>query len=527
MANVEHLEKLQQGVNAWNKWQQSHKEVKPDLSGADLRGADLSGADLREADLREACLNITNLNMAILSRANLSGADLLDANLREANLSGANLSSSNLSRSNLFRSNLIGVNLSKANLSGADLINTNLREANLKGASLYIANLKGADLNEADLQGANLKGAYLNGVYLQGANLNGAYLQGANLNGAYLQGANLNGAYLQGANLNGGYLRGANLNEADLSGVDLSETDLSKANLTQANLTKANLTRANLTKANLTVIRALETDFEEAILTGACIQNWNISSNTNLTNVKCDYIFLELGYSEETGQIIYTERYPQQENTNLEPRDFAKLVKKIKETVNLIFCNGINWQAFLTVYEQLKVELGADLWLIKAIENQEDGTLIVRIKAPSELDKKKIEQSFAEKYQTELDAINLELEEETKIGQDLQYDKTNLCEIIKLLAQVNHNEVEEKKLAETVAEIQQLLKNLEKSNPIETIADQMTVAAQAIEIVENNSTLKQRVIDGLKSEGTEAFKEALDNAVANVLVAAFQGWIEQ
>ncbi len=97
------------------------------------------------------------------------------------------------------------------------------------------------------------------------------------------------------------------------------------------------------------------------------------------------------------------------------------------------------------------------------------------------------------------------------------YDKTNLYEIIKLLAQTNHNEAQEKNLAEAVAEIQQLLENLEKSNPIETIADQMTVATQAIEIVENNSTLKQRVIDALKSEGTEAFKEALDNAVANVL----------
>ncbi|NEP06250.1 MAG: hypothetical protein F6K25_28230 [Okeania sp. SIO2G4] len=54
----------------------------------------------------------------------------------------------------------------------------------------------------------------------------------------------------------------------------------------------------------------------------------------------------------------------------------------------------------------------------------------------------------------------------------------------------------------------------------------MAVVTQAIEIVENNPTLKQRVIGALKSVGTEAFKEALDNPVANILVAAFQGWIE-
>ncbi|NET80156.1 hypothetical protein D5R40_25185 [Okeania hirsuta] len=90
----------------------------------------------------------------------------------------------------------------------------------------------------------------------------------------------------------------------------------------------------------------------------------------------------------------------------------------------------------------------------------------------------------------------------------------------------NIYEAQQKTLAETAAEIQQLLKQLEQSNPTETTAGQMAVVTQAIEIVENNPTLKQRVIGALKSVGTEAFKEALDNPVANILVAAFQGWIE-
>ncbi|NEQ74398.1 MAG: hypothetical protein F6K24_47465 [Okeania sp. SIO2D1] len=54
----------------------------------------------------------------------------------------------------------------------------------------------------------------------------------------------------------------------------------------------------------------------------------------------------------------------------------------------------------------------------------------------------------------------------------------------------------------------------------------MAVVTQAIEIVENNPTLKQRVIGALKSGGTEAFKEAINHPVANVLVAAFQGFTE-
>jgi hypothetical protein len=85
-------------------------------------------------------------------------------------------------------------------------------------------------------------------------------------------------------------------------------------------------------------------------------------------------------------------------------------------------------------------------------------------------------------------------------------------------------EAQPKSLAETAAEIQQLLRQLEESNPTNTTAGQMAVATQAIEIVESNPTLKQRVVGALQSAGTEAFKEALDHPVANILVAAFEGW---
>ena len=81
-------------------------------------------------------------------------------------------------------------------------------------------------------------------------------------------------------------------------------------------------------------------------------------------------------------------------------------------------------------------------------------------------------------------------------------------------------------LAEAAQEIQQLLKHLEQSNPTETTVNQMAFATQAIEVIKNRPTLKQRVIGVLKSAGTEAFKEAINHPVTNILVAGFQGWIE-
>jgi Pentapeptide repeats (8 copies) len=66
VANPEHFELLQQGVDSWNAWRRGNPSIVPDLSGADLRRANLIEADL--------------------SRANLSGANLSEAKFAEANL---------------------------------------------------------------------------------------------------------------------------------------------------------------------------------------------------------------------------------------------------------------------------------------------------------------------------------------------------------------------------------------------------------------------------------------------------------
>ena len=64
MANLEHLEILKQGVEAWDKWRKENTEIVPNLGGANLSGTDLSGAQLYLTNLR---------------RANLIGADLRGA----------------------------------------------------------------------------------------------------------------------------------------------------------------------------------------------------------------------------------------------------------------------------------------------------------------------------------------------------------------------------------------------------------------------------------------------------------------
>ena len=151
MANLEHLAKLNEGVQAWNVWRAQSPDVQPDLSEANLAGADLAGA-------------------------NFGKASLVEADLDEAYLDGANLGEAYLSRAHLG-----GANLGGADLHGAHLIRTYLGETDLRGANLGRADLVEANLGRAHLRGADFAGAYLGGV-----NLGGAHLGGANLREAIL-----------------------------------------------------------------------------------------------------------------------------------------------------------------------------------------------------------------------------------------------------------------------------------------------------------------------------------------------------
>lgn len=74
MANPEHLAKLKEGVEQWNKWRKDCPQIEPDLSGSDLA----------QLHLRAANLSFSNLNKAKLEQANLDNANLSGASLNNA-----------------------------------------------------------------------------------------------------------------------------------------------------------------------------------------------------------------------------------------------------------------------------------------------------------------------------------------------------------------------------------------------------------------------------------------------------------
>ncbi|WP_148216146.1 pentapeptide repeat-containing protein [Acaryochloris marina] len=287
------------------------------------------------------------------------------------------------------------VQLSGSYLSEVDFSHANFEIAYLSSAKLSCANLEGINLNRAYLGGADLYSANLRGANLIRANFNDAHLKEADLTNANLSGAHLRGANLLNANLSGALLSRANLENADLSYANLENADLSYANLENADLSHANLKNADLSSTHLKRVIALDTSFLKSTLTGICIQDWNININTNFDDVICEYFFRS--YNPDLTQP--SNRHPL--SRNFDPGEFAILIKMSLETIDLIFVDGIDWQAFLQSFQDLRSQFSEQEIAIQAIEKK--GTaFVVRLETRPEADKNAIEAKAKELYSGKL-----------------------------------------------------------------------------------------------------------------------------
>ncbi len=92
-----------------------------------------------------------------------------------------------------------------------------------------------------------------------------------------------------------------NFDRQDLRGINLRGADLKDASFIGADLSEANLQDTDLSRAKLVQTQLDGTYLTGATLTGACIEDWGITVNTKLNDVKCKYVFM--GYSRHTCKI--------------------------------------------------------------------------------------------------------------------------------------------------------------------------------------------------------------------------------
>ena len=125
MANPEHLQILEQGVEAWNQWRCHNPDIKPDLFRADLIVLMMMG------DLKMVNFSGANLVGARCSPGSLALADFTDAHLSSADFAMTDLTLANFTRAYLWRTDFTQADLAMANLSEVHLLNTVFGETNL------------------------------------------------------------------------------------------------------------------------------------------------------------------------------------------------------------------------------------------------------------------------------------------------------------------------------------------------------------------------------------------------------------
>ena len=214
MADPNHVQKVMEGVAAWNQWRSENPDVPIDLRGADLRDAELSKANLRDADLTSC-----NLGDAVLDNADLSSATLTSANLTGARLHAASLSGANAVSAKLIEADASGAIFRGAHLNHCEFTHAKLVSANLSKAICRYARFVDAELNRSDLTRTDFRDSRMEKAQFVEASLEAADLRRCVLNEASFKSANLSKA-----DLRRGHLSKADLTNAKLTHTDLRET---------------------------------------------------------------------------------------------------------------------------------------------------------------------------------------------------------------------------------------------------------------------------------------------------------------
>jgi len=160
----------------------------------------------------------------------------------------------------------------------------------------------------------------------------------------------------------------------NLQGAYLQNADMRKFKLIESNLTGADLQGAKLQNSILVRARATGVNFTRANLTGICIEDWIVNSETIFSGVECSYIYRKY----EKGKP--KDRYPA--DRDFEPGEFEALHQQVSNVVELVFREGVNWRALSFTFRRIEIEddgLGlelkgveqrGDLWVVKVAHKE-------------------------------------------------------------------------------------------------------------------------------------------------------------
>jgi len=442
---------------------------------------------------------------------------------------------------------------------------TSFRGADLTDANFTQAILKSTDFRNSDRKTDLTRTCFAEAIKLNYAAPGGTILANPLVRDLLVTRNGQNKIY-DGANLRGANLKEANLISASFKGSDISE---------------ATFQGAYLNDANLTLTQAVGTDFTSAHMTGTCLEAWNIEHTTKFDDVECELVYLLENNCERRPS---SGKFAPGEFTKLFERVFKTVDIIFQQRIDW----KAFIQAFDEIKTELVNTEGTEI-VVQGIENKGDEVFVVRVAVPDYANKEEIHRKLVQKYKRKLKKrkqnYRLDLGKKDDEIKRIEEDKINLEEkidmykiissqaeqpiynttintnnhkgdlIVPNVKKISHNNLtnahivgvvdadavnvkqigeninnyppeQKQNLAEAAAEIKKLLDQLSQTYPREIDPQQKRVVGEAIKQIENNPTLRRRVVSVIQAMGIEALQEAIAHPVAKILCKGLEEWRE-
>ncbi|MGF1515558.1 MAG: pentapeptide repeat-containing protein [Elainellaceae cyanobacterium] len=252
------------------------------------------------------------------------------------------------------------------------------------GTQFYGADLSGADFSRAVLSNADLRDADLDRTLWAKA----AGLELVRPGTSYLK----HPLIRQVVSTRRG--NGQRFDSLSLAGVNLESADLRDASFIGADLSRASLRSADLSRTVLKQAQLDAADLSGATLTGAYIEDWGITADTQLDDVQCEYVYMRVPTKDAPDPL----RKPDNHQDVFQNGDFADFIRPIIQTLDLYHNQGVDPRAIAISFKKLaEAHPEADL-RIMAMEVKGEDKFLLRARTASAANKSALSATYFDTY---------------------------------------------------------------------------------------------------------------------------------
>jgi uncharacterized protein YjbI with pentapeptide repeats len=263
-----------------------------------------------------------------------------------------------------------------------------------RGITIFLTTIKGTSFREANLTDATFSYASVRNTNFLNANLTRV---------CWFQTQKINYARCGDSYLKYGLVRNLlitkvgrdeNFDHLDLRRLDLSSAELMGASFIGANLSEANLSGADLSSAKLVQTQLNRTNLSSAFLTGAYIEDWGITSETQLEKVQCQYVYMRLPTKDNPEP----HRKPDNRKEIFLEGDFVDFITPIIKTLDLYHNQGVDPRAIAISFKRLAENHPEASLEIVALEKRGQDKFLLRAKTAEEIDRSSLSAEYFGDY---------------------------------------------------------------------------------------------------------------------------------